>query len=295
MPLVILLDRLDGTFASLGSQGASATRGGFAHYQPFSDQPPNHALVVGDVFARLRDQGLRFGSRHPSFSNMGLTRIEIEPLGAGQFRFVLIYEVVTVGQFTANSAYIIEDGSVTQTYTTTFMPVTRQPIRVAWNAKSRGGILTEKEEREAGDSGEGIASDFVPMNLMRPVRTIQVSQIILGRPKFDSGDFVGYVNQDQWRGKPPGFWMLVEHRVRQSVYEGYFSVTATAFTKNTEDWSEFGVLQSTITGKKARIDDKAVEYAIKEKYSPMTLRKYNGFVRAMPYPWVSFRWLFGFS
>jgi hypothetical protein len=292
MPLVLIPDTIEGSGAEIGSQGSVVARGGYAHYNPVTDQPSDNATVIADVYEKIRNSGNAFGSSHPRFKQLGLTRIPITPLGAGQFRYQLIYELTNPGSFGATSAYITEEGSTIQNYTTTFMPGTREAIRVDYKGLTRantgfGGTIILP--------GQPIQEDFVPMNLVRPVRTIRVTQVKFGRPKGDISSYVGYVNQDQWKGLPRGYWMLMEYTTRANRMEGFYTTSATAYSKNLEDWSETGVLVNSITGKKAKIKDADIETVKKFKYEPQKIVRYDGLVHVMPYPWTSFRALLGFS
>lgn len=281
MPLVLLDDRIDGSVAELGSQGSIISRGGFAHYTPATDQPSDHAGVIADVYNKIRANGNPFGSAHPRFGQLGLSRIPITPVGAGQFRYQLIYELRNPGSFGAASAYITEESSTIQNYTTTFMPGTREAIRVAFSSD--------------GKFPPDVPEDFVPMNLIRPVRTIRVTEVRFGQPKGNISSYVGYVNQDAWKGLPPGYWMLMEYATRANRMEGFYTTSATVYSKNLEDWSETGVLTNSITGKKAKIDKKDIQTVRTSKYQPQKIISYNGMVHVMPYPWTSFRQLLGFS
>jgi hypothetical protein len=294
MPLVLLDDLIDGSMAEIGSQGSIVTRGGFAHYTPASDQPVDSAGVIADVYERIKGNGKPFGSVHPRFPNLGLTRIPITPLGAGQFRYQLVYELVNPGSFGANSAYITEESSTIQNYTTTFMPGTREAIRVGFTTKD-ANFNPQGTSTYDQPAYETVPDDFVPMNLIRPVRTIRVTEVRFGKPKGNISSYVGYVNSDTWKGLPKGYWMLMEYATRSNRMEGFYTTAATVYSKNTEDWSETGVLTNTITGKKAKIADSDLKIVRTAQYQPQKIIKYNGLVHVMPYPWTSFRALLGFS
>lgn len=288
----IIMDTMIGTQASLGSQTSQISRGFYAYGVTGRDD-----LALGNVYIALGAQsGIRFGGKHPSFNNLGVTQIQLVAQGAGQFRGNVIYELVSPGSFTQNTAYLIEDAGTLQQYDTRLLPVdgfsgARQPIWTAYDPNKDGG----NAPTQAKKFSEPVPWDYVTMRLMRPVRTIRVTSTSFQRPPADISDATGYVNSDTWLGKKPGWWLITEASTTLSAFEGWFSVTATAYTKNNEDWQEFGILQQQQTGKFVKLDPAYVQKFSAKPYKPFLVEQGNGIVRACPFDWTSFTSLFGFS
>lgn len=285
MAITILEDRLEGTAADLGSLGSAASRGFFAYGVEGRDD-----LAIYQMYNALRAKGYAYGSQFPGITNLGLTRLVFESLGAGQFRGRAIYELVSPGAFSANSAVLIEDGGTIQQYTTRLMPGTKEPIWVDYSIKKTGSQSQAKDTFDAK-----VPWDYVPMNLFRAVRTIRVTTTTYKVPPQDYSDAANLVNSDVWCGKKPGYWLITEARVSLSTYENWFVTSATAYTKVDEDWSEYGILQQQQTGRFVPLDDAYVKTFTSKPYKPKVVDRGNGIVRVCPYNWTSFRNIFGFS
>lgn len=287
MAISILMDRLDGTAADLGSIGSIATRGFYVTGVDGRDD-----LAIAQIYNALRAQGLVYGSRFPGILNLGLTRLIYEAQGAGQFRGRAVYELVTPGAFSANSAFLIEDGSVLQPYETRLLPGTRVPILVGYEASKEGASKSTKDNFDAK-----VPDDYIPMRLLRPVRTIRVTSTTYRKPPSDVSLATGRVNKDQWCDLNPGFWLITEARTTLSTYENWYVVSATAYTKIDEDWSEYGILQQQQTGRFVPLDSGYVEKFTKRPYNinGKSVDRGNGIVRVCPYFATSFRAIFGFS
>lgn len=311
---------IEGTGANLGYlQGQVAT--GF--YASGLDPNLTQSLHLDAVYMALQANGYFFGAANPSFPGMALRRIQMEPMGNSQYRGSLIYETV-YPDFAFQTAYIIEKSSTIQQFTTTFIPGSKEPITVGFKPKvvAGGQFLGDATPSFPGDP---IPTDYVHMTLIRPMRRISVTQIIVGTPPENGDGFVGFLNTDNWQYRYPAYWMLTDYNSTINRGSGFYTVTATALTKNTEDWSEFGVLQNSITGRYAPIDKAEVQTTLNKPYifpatlagtklfgkpgptlpftpgdpaptfSKSSVYQGNGFVRACPYPGVSFTKLFGFQ
>lgn len=297
MALIIQYDKIDGSLAEIGSQASRLSRGGFAYYDPISSAP-DPSIMLLDVYQKIRADGYRFGQQARGAPTLALTRMPIVPLGAGQFRFQLIYENVSPGNFTFNSAYLLEYGGMSQSYDTTFLPGSRIPIRVDYDPNQAGAPKDVKFDK--------VPEDYVKMRLPRTLRYVRVTQVTFGQPKNNLQDYLNYVNSDYWQGRRKGFWRLDDANTRISRYEGYYQQVAVALSRNTEDWSEGGVLQHQQTGRYVPLDQSYVLDAFSKPYgyaggdsgyldsNGSGFARYNGFVRVYPHPTVSFRQLFGF-
>jgi hypothetical protein len=269
-----------------------------------------YGVLAAPGFPQLR-------TPHPYRPNLLLMEIQVQPISDTMVRANCIYQLP---QYNGASAYIIEDNASLQSYTTTFLPGARTPIRTSWTDNGTSDPYNKKL---------GVPEDIVPMNLLRPVRSISVKQVILGRPKYlqkpqgfndwfqsfqipavqdapppsftgaapagiGPASFVGCVNKTPWLGLPAGFWLLTAFSTTISRFDGYYSTQATAITKNFEDWSEFGILQNKQTGRYVTVTESDVSKIRNSPYAYGVFRG-NGVVRVGAYPPTDFFGLFGFQ
>jgi hypothetical protein len=140
-----------------------------------------------------------------------------------------------------------------------------------------------------------------------------VSVLAYGNPTSDGGDYIGTVNDDDWpasvvgmTSKPTGYWLINKFETMTSKFQGYYTVEAAALTRTNEDWSEYGILRSRVSGKYAMVTDTehtppswdyAADAAAVSPYSyGIMYREPNkGILRVGPYPTSSFASLFGFG
>lgn len=308
MALFLEYDKVDGSVAEIGSKASQLCRGGFAYYDPVSSAPDPSIMLI-DVYAKITQDGYRFGQQARGASNLALVRIPIVPLGAAQFRFQLVYENVSPGNFTFNSTYLLETGGVSQGYETTQVPGSRAPIRVSFDPNAAGAQKVPFDV---------VPQDYIRMRITRTLRYVRVTQITFGKPTNNLEDYHNYVNSDFWQRRPKGFWRIDDASTRISRYEGFYQQVATMLSRNVEDWSEPGTLQHQQTGRYCPIDPQAIINAFSTPYGTPNSAKgikfqtaqepnngfiskdgtgyagYNGFVRVYPYPTISFRQLFGF-
>lgn len=309
MALVLQYDKVDGSVAEIGSKSSQLSRGGFAYYDPVSSAP-DPSIMLLDVYTKITQDGYRFGQQARGAANLALVRIPIVPLGAAQFRFQLIYENVSPGNFTFNSTYLLETGGVTQGYETTMLPGSRIPIRCSFDPNAGGA--------QKGCVFDVVPEDYIRTKLSRTLRYVRITQIMFGKPKNNLEDYHNYVNSDFWQGRKKGFWRIDDASTRISRYEGFYQQVATMLTRNIEDWSEGRTLQHQQTGRYCPIDQNALLAAFSTPYGTprstagikfQTAQEpnngymntdgsgyagYNGFVRIYPFPTISFRALFGF-
>lgn len=211
-------------------------------------------------------------------------RLIVRPTDAGDTATVqLVYDNNISGQ---NSALIIDFHSYEQEYESNRIPGTREPILIPdWFPK--GG--------QAGNfQMMPIKGDLAMVRFAYPMRQVSVSGIQQGKmpPPGTYDANAGGVNDKDFLGLPAGWWRFQDGDQKASVYNGYFQFSASAVTKNIEDWSRYEILYSQKYGIFAKVDpddDKTLHQA---KYKHGIMASVPGCIRIGPYPTLDFDSLF---
>jgi len=221
------------------------------------------------------------GQVHPTRPDLKFNRVLVRGVSADSVRVQLVYETFNPGG--PASAYLITFESYIGSYQTNIMPGTRQPIRCSFTDAT---------------SGLSIQEDFITFGIDRAMRAVSVQALMYGSPDGELNDqYVNFCNSDTWRGLEIGYWRLMRFRTSISRYAGYYMRDMLAVTKTNEDWSVFGVLRNSATGRFAPVSQAAIDSIAGMTYTPMTVLGggTNGFVRACPYDVIPFELLFGFA
>lgn len=136
------------------------------------------------------------------------------------------------------------------------------------------------------------------LDVQRPLRTVTLSGLLKKGVSPDKyREHVGKVNQDQWNGKPPGYWLF--SGMRSSTTDGgkSYSLSIQIVTKNNEDWSQYVVLRDRNTDQLVTVDDKVVAQLKQFDYKYGILypggQNDKGILRAGPYEMTPFNSIFG--
>jgi hypothetical protein len=97
-------------------------------------------------------------------------------------------------------------------------------------------------------TGETFKEDYVTIDYPQPMQALQTYTLRFGQPPPPNQVF-GRVNDGPWNGLPTGYWLMNEYETDQSVYAGYYTVTATAISQVVSPWMFAGILRSQKTGK----------------------------------------------
>lgn len=209
-------------------------------------------------------------------SGRRLRRIRVEPISYNLSRVFMIYE--RPNPLFDPSIYVIRDDSYMASKQTNILPGSNKPIRATWT--------------DPNDPNNAI-TDNVLMSLLMPMRAITVTRTVYGTPPADLRTNIGRVNSVDWEGLPPGYWLLnrlVSDLVR---YGGSYTFTASAITKNSEDWSEYGVLRDN-AGRYVQFSQADLTALRTMSYAYDVIPK-NGIVKVGPYKTVAFGAIFGFG
>jgi hypothetical protein len=290
----LMLDRVIGTDIDVRGNFARYTRGGYAKGLP---------VVAGNEHEMLWSimsipNCPRAGDTLPGHPALYFANFQATPLGGshegGQARCRFVYETPqSLATGVTPTSYVITSGVHSVGYQTDLIPGTRVPIRT--------GDFVSTDFPDAR-----VPADNVLMNITRAHRVLRVSALRLGDPDDDKGDLVDHVNDGQWRGKGIGFWKLSGYETSVSKYGGYYQLAMEAESRVFEDWSETGLLEDRLSGKKVPVTepDIAIMMGLPYAYGVIFPRKPKatfeadheaGLVRAGPYPLTNFNAIFGFS
>lgn len=136
--------------------------------------------------------------------------------------------------------------------------------------------------------------DYAEITYPRPMRCIQAYALTYGAPANNGQDAVGYVNNATWRGLPIGYWLVSEFETDISRFSGYYTMTAAAVTKITEDWSHLSYLRSERTGKYMKVDQADIDALMAPPYANDT-NGITGATRSGPHPLYSLPFVFGIN
>jgi hypothetical protein len=211
-----------------------------------------------------------------------LKNIRAKAIGADMARVALTYDSVFSSE--TSSAYLIRTRSYLTTYETNMLPGTRVPIRIDLYADPDHGFNV-------------VPADNVTFRFQRPMRSIEVSGLKFGAPPTDDKyeKNIGYANAGPFRGLARGYWVLTDGGVDLSRYKGFYTWNLSALTRNTEDWSETGILRDSRTGKFVNVLPADIAALLALPYDYGIIGKRNGIIRVGPYPVTDFATLFGFS
>ena len=252
----------------------------------------------------------QYNSKHPSRSELILRAIQVVGTSGTSAKMLLRYESPEWGG-PPSSSIITDDGYI-EKYQTTYIPGTRRLITVSAEVTVNvpvdigGGISSEQQQTEH------IGDEPVPFVFDRNIRVISVHSLVYGSLQqgvgFDgpySGNkpqvgqrLAGRVNDAPWMDLPKGYWKLQRFRTSMSRYSGYYTKEIIAATKNDEDWSEFGILRSKMTGNFIKPDEKALAAVAEMPYEFGIIGEQQsnkkGFRRVGPAQLTNFPALFGF-
>lgn len=332
MPTIFRSDTLSGADVEFNPLQGEARRGFII--DGITVIPGNESYALVSVLNTVGMPQLR--DPHPSLPQLLLWNIKVTPISGTMAEAICIYQTP---QYNGPSAYILEDNSVLQSYTSAFVPGTWQPIKVRYDSDNDPGYIPAltaagykpQNVRPATD-GSGNANQYWPhihppedkvdMTFFRPVRTLTITQVILGRPKDQQAltDFfnpsiasgtinvgestdmlssIGKVNDSSWQGKNPGYWLISGYRSTVSRFDGYYTTVASCMTKNNEDWGQLGVFFNVQTGKYLTVSDSVAKIArtLPYQYGSRNSGQLEGTGICVvgPYPTIDFRSVFGFN
>lgn len=223
-----------------------------------------------------------------SHADMYLRKIFLRAISDQTARAELVYETLQIGGGPP-STYVLTDGAFLTTFQTNRMPGTHKPFS------------THYEDLDGENRVPEDGSDRVTMSLLRPMRKLNVSALIYGRPQTGGQDAIGSVNDAVWptsgdsSPKPVGYWLLTDYTTAWTRYGGYMQLSATALTKVREDWSETGILLNKLTGKYVDVDDTVIDALLAKPYTNTVDSPFgDGIIRVGIYPLVSFSTIMGF-
>lgn len=284
MPATFVPDTVESSMVELfGNSAESAVRTGIVHGLPTTGNPEDvlwNAMTAAGMPAT--------GTPYPGRSNCWLTRIQVFGMSHDVARVKLVYEAFQgVG-----TSLIIDIGSQMASYATNMHPKTKEAFAVDFIAQ--------------GDKAEDIPTDYVTMNILRPMRRVSVTQLRSGTltptEAISFGDNIGKTNDAAWLGKPIGAWLITAATASISRYGGYYQRRIEAMNQGSDLWSYYGILRSQMTGRfaggaKGSSDDlqptidnlKAMPYPV-GVYAAQGL----GVIRVDPYETTTYSPLFGF-
>lgn len=211
------------------------------------------------------------GATYPGQPDYKLSEIIIRGITHNGFEGQLIYEMRIDLQ---PSVFIIRDRSYLQTEQTVFCLATKEIMRVDWNS-----------------GAASIPEDTVHMTVPLPMRAISFTASRFGRPPDNLGGSVGMVNDSTYNGYDTGFWLIVEATSDVLKFQNAWSYSATIITKTIIPWYHVGILQSSVTGKHAKIDPADWATQLGSAYQ-VGVQKFNGFIIAGHYRTTNFPALF---
>lgn len=205
---------------------------------------------------------------HPT---LFLRRVRVTGFATNGARVALLYSTPDLGP---PSAFIVTDSSTLTSYQTDLLPGTRVPLRIPDTTIKGGGV---------------VGGDNVLFNFLRPIRKVGVAAVSYGVTKPSNG-IVGKVNAGLWNGKAQGFWLCDSWITSTSRFAGWYTLQASAITKEDEDWSESGMLIDRATGKRVElIDSTATATAMMAlAYAFGIIYANDGMIRVGPYKTQSF-------
>lgn len=293
MAAVVTMDTVSGAQLDAELTKKRRVRTGIVSNIPLSTGAPD-ALVLEKAVDALIAAGYIFTSAIPGADpTCGLKRYSMRAIDGmvNMVKFALIYETPDFGG--TPSAHIVRNAAVSQIEET--------------NRMEDGTAISVQWASDSDTFGDFAIKDLVSFRVFRPWRMLQVSALIYGNLEDigptgggnDKADFNDYVNNADWMGKPPGYWLLKDYSTDTTNF-GYYTVTASALTRVRKDWSEYSTLYNRTIGKYVDVKPANEAAAISRAYAPGIIwptggdDQYSGLVRWGPYSWTSFPAIFGF-
>lgn len=230
-------------------------------------------------------------------AEMVLTRIFLEPFTDTSAKGRIVYELPQFGGGPPSTYLITDDGEM-RTLETNRMPGTHEPLVCTW-------VDPVASSGSGGGDVHNTITDRITYTIMAPLRVINVSALIYGRPNDGFQEAITFANDASWptsaypggtdglNPKGKGFWRLDKYRTTYSRWGGYFQLEAQASTKVVEDWSETGTLRNVQTGRYVKVDPADLTALLAPDYS-FGVTNGNGIQRVGFYSLINFVDLFGF-
>lgn len=208
-----------------------------------------------------------------------LRKILAVPVSQDTLRVQLIYD----NEGGTTGLYVIESKAFEQSYQTDLVPGTRDAIHI-------------DDWVNPNDDKDTVKGDNVVITITRTMREVTVTGTKPGiNPPMTFENAVGYANDGPWRGLATGYWRVTDGGTSISKYQGYYNFHCSALSKGNEDWSEIGILVSTKTGRKIKVDPDDLQQLLQPDYSYGIISNKPGIIRVGPYDTTNFSSLFGFS
>lgn len=285
--------KVDGSSTEIfGNSAERAVVTGIVEGLPTTGNPED---VLWAAQSAVAAKGYISGSLYPGRTNCYLRTVQV---------FGVSHEIANVRiQYEpfegVGTSVLIEIASSLSTFTTNKQPGTQKPFVLSWVPSNTTKYPV------------GIPPDYVPINMLRPMRRVAVTQLRAGTMTIEAAqsysESVGYVNQQHWMNKRPGAWIVSGASASISKYGGYIQRRIEAMTQGLDLWSHYGILRSSQTGRYAGgdagtaddLNDKMVEL-VSLPYAPKSCRypagnKTMGVCRVDPYDWTNFNTIFGFG
>lgn len=237
--------------------------------------------------------------KYPNHNELQLTQIILRGRSSNSASVQLVYESF---QGVQPSVYIIRYLSYATQRQTNLIPGTRQPIRISYQHAD----AVQGADGNAKTTITKIPEDYLTMVFNMPSVALEISGVQYGTPDNSKSDGVCHVNDQTWplnvngiTARKVGYWMLNKYETAVSRYAGYFSFSMQAGSRVIEDWSETGILRSSLTGKYAKVEDSVVtamnnrDYSHGYIYPQNATEAQNGIVRIGGNPTTNFKSLFG--
>lgn len=230
MAATLTLDTLKGMELIYGGEGTNFVRTGVIRDIPTGD---DYKLLFDarDVTGMPAEGDALDATDYPE---LVLRRIKLNPLGPSVCGVELVYQTPTL-QFGGFSAWVIRKSARVSQTETSVVPGEGSAINIGFSGtiSSVTRAIRARPQR---------------MTFPLPVQEISATAIVLGSPTDDISEWVGYVNENTFYGRPPGHWLVTDGGSEVSVYSGYYTVFATVVARPGQDWSEYQFLQDPITG-----------------------------------------------
>lgn len=238
------------------------------------------------------------GSAHPDTVNAGgllLSNMVVVGILPDAVRGVLVY---TTPGFATPSAYILTRSQRLVQHTEIVLPngvVLQVSKKVTVHHPS-----TPEQEASGNPDGtdeEVTIKDYTPITVRRPVTQLVAEGIRVGSPDYDGADYVGYVNEETYKGRPAGSWLIEEFTTSYSKFQGYHNFRIVVSGNILGRYhSTFGILYNSTVGKHIEIDqDDVADTLANDDYrygfinsSAANVPPTEGFAHIGPYPTVKF-------
>lgn len=171
------------------------------------------------------------GSAYPNNPQWICRSIRVVPISAYQCRVYHTHSSTDWGQ----TLYLIRDSTTLEQVQTQVMPgPDKTPFRIRYT--------------DPDNPGNNIV-DTLALGLTKTVRNLDITHISYGQPPTNIRPNVNYVSSATFLGLPLGFWKLTRFESDISVFAGSYQCTSSISTRGSEDWSEYGILRNSQTGR----------------------------------------------